>query len=215
MMKSTVGDTLYLYTICPILPDSSDFLPYKESLFLWLCIEPPRHAWHRLAIQHILLHGNLILSPFKFFSGSYQVIYWIILYMLLRWTCPRSSKEGMDSPDSPLDIPALGFEPNEMFTPNLCRDEVTLDPYKLILPLSTKTGDRPSEPSPFENDGTVVCSTEYAPRRTLEPKRFKKNRLEVYKALRRSKITCRGPRARAAPCNTVHIAEIRARWNNL
>jgi hypothetical protein len=39
MMKSmdlTVGDTLYLYTICSILPDSSDLLPYKESLFLWL-----------------------------------------------------------------------------------------------------------------------------------------------------------------------------------
>jgi hypothetical protein len=54
MMKSrdlTVGDALYLYTICPILPDSSDFLPYKESLFLWLCIEPPRHAWRRPAIQ--------------------------------------------------------------------------------------------------------------------------------------------------------------------
>ena len=32
MMKSmdlTVGDALYLYMICPILPDSSDFLPYK------------------------------------------------------------------------------------------------------------------------------------------------------------------------------------------
>jgi hypothetical protein len=54
MMKSmdlTVGDALYLYTICPILPDSSDFFPYKEPLFLWLCIEPPRHAWRRPAIQ--------------------------------------------------------------------------------------------------------------------------------------------------------------------
>jgi hypothetical protein len=54
MMKSmdlTVGDALYLYTICSILPDSSDLLPYKESLFLWLCIEPPRHAWRRPAIQ--------------------------------------------------------------------------------------------------------------------------------------------------------------------
>jgi hypothetical protein len=54
MMKSmdlAVGDALYLYTKCPILPDSSDFLPYKESLFLWLCIEPPRHAWRRPAIQ--------------------------------------------------------------------------------------------------------------------------------------------------------------------
>ena len=54
MMKSmnlTVGDALYLYTICSILPDSSDLLPYKESLFLWLCIEPPRHAWHRPAVQ--------------------------------------------------------------------------------------------------------------------------------------------------------------------
>jgi hypothetical protein len=55
MMKSmdlSVGDALYLYTICLILPDPSDFLPYKESLFLWLCIEPPRHAWRRPAIQH-------------------------------------------------------------------------------------------------------------------------------------------------------------------
>jgi hypothetical protein len=55
MMKSmdlTVGDALYLYTICSILPDSSGFLPYKESLFLWSCIEPPRHAWRRAAIQH-------------------------------------------------------------------------------------------------------------------------------------------------------------------
>jgi hypothetical protein len=54
MMKSmdlTVGDALYLYTICSILPGSSDLLPYKESLFLWLCIEPPRHAWRRPAIQ--------------------------------------------------------------------------------------------------------------------------------------------------------------------
>jgi hypothetical protein len=54
MMKSmdlTVGDALYLYTICSILPDSSDFLPYKEFLSLWLCIEPPRHAWRRPAIQ--------------------------------------------------------------------------------------------------------------------------------------------------------------------
>jgi len=54
MMKSmdlSVGGALYLYTICLILPDSSDFLPYKESLFLWLCIEPPRHAWRRPAIQ--------------------------------------------------------------------------------------------------------------------------------------------------------------------
>jgi hypothetical protein len=56
MMKSldlTVGDALYLYTICPNLPDSSDFFSYKESLFLWLCIEPPRHAWPRPAIQHV------------------------------------------------------------------------------------------------------------------------------------------------------------------
>jgi hypothetical protein len=47
MMKSmdlTVGDALYLYTICPNLPDSSDFFPYKEALFLWFCIEPPKHA---------------------------------------------------------------------------------------------------------------------------------------------------------------------------
>ena len=54
MMKSmdlTVGDALYLYTICSILPDSSDFLPYKESLFLWFCIEPPGHAGRRPAIQ--------------------------------------------------------------------------------------------------------------------------------------------------------------------
>jgi hypothetical protein len=56
MMKSmdlTVEDALYLYTICPILPDSSDLLPYKESLFLWPCIEPPRHAWRRPAIQQL------------------------------------------------------------------------------------------------------------------------------------------------------------------
>jgi hypothetical protein len=55
MMKSmdlTIGDALYLYTICPILPDFSDFFPYKGSLFLWFCIEPPRHAWRRPAIQH-------------------------------------------------------------------------------------------------------------------------------------------------------------------
>jgi hypothetical protein len=54
MMKSmdlTVGGALYLYMICLILPDSSNSLPYKESLFLWLCIEPPRHAWRRPAIQ--------------------------------------------------------------------------------------------------------------------------------------------------------------------
>src|ERR1700719_1161303 len=54
MMKSmdlTMGDALYLYTICCILPDSSDFLPYKESLFLWYCIEPPGHAGRRPAIQ--------------------------------------------------------------------------------------------------------------------------------------------------------------------
>ena len=54
MMKSldlTVGDALYLYAICLILPDSSDFLLYKESLFLWLCIEPPGHAWRCPAIQ--------------------------------------------------------------------------------------------------------------------------------------------------------------------
>jgi hypothetical protein len=52
-MDQTVGDALYLYTICSILPDSSDLLLYKKSLFLWLCIEPPRHAWRRLAIQHV------------------------------------------------------------------------------------------------------------------------------------------------------------------
>jgi hypothetical protein len=38
----------------------------------------------------------------------------------------------MDSPDLPRDIPALEFEPVEMFTPNLCHDEATIDPYKLI-----------------------------------------------------------------------------------
>src|SRR5277367_3987028 len=57
MMKSmdlTVGDALYLYTICSILPDSSDCLPYKGSLFSWLCIEPPKHAWRRPTIQHNL-----------------------------------------------------------------------------------------------------------------------------------------------------------------
>jgi hypothetical protein len=60
MMKSmdlTVEDALYLYTICSILPDSSDLLPYKESLFLWLCIEPPRHAWRRPAIQQNSILG--------------------------------------------------------------------------------------------------------------------------------------------------------------
>jgi hypothetical protein len=50
-MDLTVGGALYLYTICPNLPDSSDFFPYKEALFLWFCIEPPRHAWRRPAIQ--------------------------------------------------------------------------------------------------------------------------------------------------------------------
>jgi hypothetical protein len=68
MMKSmdlTVGDALYLYTICSILPDSSDLLPYKESLFLWLCIEPPRHAWRRPAIQQgideaLVLESNVL-----------------------------------------------------------------------------------------------------------------------------------------------------------
>jgi hypothetical protein len=50
-MDLTVGDALYLYTICPLLPDSSDFLLYKESLFLWFCIEPPRHARRRPVIQ--------------------------------------------------------------------------------------------------------------------------------------------------------------------
>jgi hypothetical protein len=56
-MDLTVGDALYLYTICSILPDSSDLLLYKESLFLWLCIEPPRHAWRRPAIQHGLVQS--------------------------------------------------------------------------------------------------------------------------------------------------------------
>jgi hypothetical protein len=65
MMKSvdlTVGDALYLYTICSILPGSSDILPYKESLFLWLCIEPPRHAWRCPAIQHQVGKIELILD---------------------------------------------------------------------------------------------------------------------------------------------------------
>jgi hypothetical protein len=44
-MDLTVGDALYLYTICPNLPDSSDFHSYKVSLFLWL------RAWRRPAIQ--------------------------------------------------------------------------------------------------------------------------------------------------------------------
>jgi hypothetical protein len=68
MMKSmdlTVGDALYLYTICSILPDSSDFLPYKESLFLWLCIEPPRHAWRRPAIQQILMDSGWITPSLR------------------------------------------------------------------------------------------------------------------------------------------------------
>jgi hypothetical protein len=60
-MDLTVGDALYLYTICPILPDSSDFLPYKESLFLWFCIEPPGHAWRRPAIQQRLLEILLLV----------------------------------------------------------------------------------------------------------------------------------------------------------
>jgi hypothetical protein len=63
MMKSmdlTVGDALYLYTICSILPDSSDFLSYKESLFLWLCIEPPKPAWRRPAIQHKYQSSQLL-----------------------------------------------------------------------------------------------------------------------------------------------------------
>jgi hypothetical protein len=65
MMKSTdltVRDALYLYTICSILPDSSDSLPYKESLFLWFCIEPPRHAWRRPAIQQIMEHAFVSLN---------------------------------------------------------------------------------------------------------------------------------------------------------
>jgi hypothetical protein len=33
-MDLTVGDALYLYTICSILPDSSDFFPYKGSFIL-------------------------------------------------------------------------------------------------------------------------------------------------------------------------------------
>jgi hypothetical protein len=49
-MDLTVGDALFLYVIRSILPDSSDFLPFKESLFLWFCIEPPGHAWRRPAI---------------------------------------------------------------------------------------------------------------------------------------------------------------------
>jgi hypothetical protein len=51
-MDLIVGGALYLYTIYPMLTDSSDFFPYKGSLFLWFCIEPPRHAWRRPAIQH-------------------------------------------------------------------------------------------------------------------------------------------------------------------
>jgi hypothetical protein len=61
MMKSidlTVGDALYLYTICPILPNSSDFLPYKESLFLWLCIEPPDM---RVAVQQSNKSNDIII----------------------------------------------------------------------------------------------------------------------------------------------------------
>jgi hypothetical protein len=67
MMKSmdlTVGDALYLYTICSIFPDSSDFSPYKESLFLWLCIEPPRHAWRCPAIQRCSAVLSSQGSPF-------------------------------------------------------------------------------------------------------------------------------------------------------
>jgi len=69
MMKSmdlTVGKALYLYTICPIFPDSSDFIPCKESLFLRFCIEPPRHAWRRPAIQHYQLPKYLSLLLYLF-----------------------------------------------------------------------------------------------------------------------------------------------------
>jgi hypothetical protein len=80
MMKSmdlTVGDALYLYTICPILPDSSDFLPYKESLFLWLCIEPPRHAWRRPAIQQyrmvtMFMHSGIIGLNYWYRSANFR-----------------------------------------------------------------------------------------------------------------------------------------------
>jgi hypothetical protein len=62
-MDLTVGDAMYLYTICPILPDSSDLLPYKESLFLWLYIEPPRHAWRRPAIQQLRTFPGMPYIP--------------------------------------------------------------------------------------------------------------------------------------------------------
>ena len=79
MMKSMdllVGDALYLYTICLILPDSSDFLPYKESLFLWLCIEPPRHAWRRPAIQQIPRLRSELHSSSSYISALYRGEIW-------------------------------------------------------------------------------------------------------------------------------------------
>jgi hypothetical protein len=47
----------------------------------------------------------------------------------------------MDQPDRPLDVPCLRSEPVEMFTQNLCHDQVAIDLYKLIFPLSTKIDD--------------------------------------------------------------------------
>ena len=73
-MDLTVGDALYLYTICPILPDSSDFLLYKESLFLWLCMEPPRHAWRRPAIQQAEGGGPSATGKEGLRASSYRSI---------------------------------------------------------------------------------------------------------------------------------------------
>ena len=72
-MDLTVGDALYLYTISLILPDSSDLLPYKESLFLWFCIEPPRHAWRRPAIQQILVSKFNLFYNLLYKNTVYEV----------------------------------------------------------------------------------------------------------------------------------------------
>jgi hypothetical protein len=92
MMKSTdltVGDALYLYTICPNLTDSSDFFPYKEALFLWFCIEPPRHAWRRPAIQQVA--GQVIISIHQLQDISPR------LHLVC---CPISSFETFNLPPS-------------------------------------------------------------------------------------------------------------------
>jgi hypothetical protein len=75
-MDLTVGDALYLYTICLILSDSSDFLLYKESLFLWLCIEPPRHDGPVQQSNNYGSYGSLDPSAETRASAGRQRSYW-------------------------------------------------------------------------------------------------------------------------------------------